>query len=205
MISRGNLQPAHRGYRYQDIATAYVLVRSLVERFDRVVVDRKQVADDRIDDLEITAHGVTVRRQFKSSEDPNRPIASTDFTDADSTLRVDRLVLTYVRAGDAPADEYRLCATWQPPALNDDLANLLEPIDATPTIEHWPSKHFRLRGERLWPVDAPPLWRPLVAHTAADAEFGRDDLLEFCRRFVIELSLPIASRDLWIPQGHHDL
>src|SRR5438128_931239 len=119
MISRGNLQPAHRGYRYQDIATAYVLVRSLIERFDRVLVDRKQVADDRIDDLEIAARGVVVRRQFKSSEDPNRPIGSADFTGADSTLRIDRLVLTYVRAGESPAHEYRLCATWQPPAQDD--------------------------------------------------------------------------------------
>src|SRR5690349_19843201 len=99
MISRGNLQPAHRGYRYQDIATAYVLVRSLVERFDSVTVDRKQVEDDRIDDLEVAEHGHLVRRQFKSSEDPNRAIATTDFTAAGSTLRIDRLALTFVRAG----------------------------------------------------------------------------------------------------------
>jgi hypothetical protein len=34
MISRrGSLQPAHSGYRYQDIATAYELVRALVELF----------------------------------------------------------------------------------------------------------------------------------------------------------------------------
>lgn len=28
---RGSLQPAHRGYQYQDIATAYELVLALVE------------------------------------------------------------------------------------------------------------------------------------------------------------------------------
>ena len=103
MISRGNLQPAHRGYRYQDIATAYVLVRSLVERFDRVIVDRKQVDDDRIDDLEITAHGVVVRRQFKSSQDPNRVIATADFTRRFCPSN-NRLV-SYVRAGQSPAHE----------------------------------------------------------------------------------------------------
>ena len=199
MISRGNLQPAHRGYRYQDIATAYVLVRSLVERYDMVVVDRKQVADDRIDDLEIAARGVVVRRQFKSSEDPNRSISAADFTRADSTLRIDRLVLTYVRAGESPAHEYRLCATWQPPAPDDNLADLLEPINAVPTIDHWPSKCFRLRGERLWPADGPPLWWPLMAYVQAGAEFGRDHVLAFCQRFVIELALPIASRDLRNP------
>ena len=199
MISRSNLQPAHRGYRYQDIATGYVLVRSLIERYDRVVVDRKQVADDRIDDLEVATNGVVVRRQFKSSEDPHRSISAADFTGADSTLRIDRLVLTYVRAGESAAHEYRLCATWQPPAPEDNLTDLLEPINAVPTIEYWPSKCFRLRGERLWPVDGPPLWRPLMAHAHAGAEFGRDHILAFCQRFVIELALPIASRDLRDP------
>lgn len=197
MISRGNLQPAHRGYRYQDIATAYVLVRSLVERFDKIIVDRKQVDDDRIDDLEITAHGLVVRRQFKSSKNPNRVIATADFTGADSSLRIDRLVLTYVRAGQSPAHEYRLCATWQLPT--DSLADLLEPIEAVPTFERWPSRHFRLRGERLWPADAPPLWQPLVPYTQAGAEFSRDELLAFCQRFIIELALPIASTDLRQP------
>lgn len=55
---RGSLQLAHAGYRYQDIATAYELVRALVERYERVIVDRKIVVDDRIDDLEVaTADG----------------------------------------------------------------------------------------------------------------------------------------------------
>ncbi len=197
MATCGNLQPAHRGYRYQDIATAYVLVRSLVERFDRVVVDRKQVADDRIDDLEIAARGLVVRLQFKSSQNPNRAISVADFTGGDSTLRIDRLVLTYVRAGQSPAHEYRLCATWQPPT--DDLAALLEPIETVPTIECWPSRHFRLRGERLWPVDAAPLWQALVPYVQPGAEFGRDQLLAFCQRFVIELALPTASSDLRQP------
>lgn len=197
MIARGNLQPAHQGYRYQDIATAYVLVRSLVERFDKVVVDRKQVADDRIDDLEIVAQGLIVRRQFKSSQNPHRAISVADFTGADSTLRIDRLVLTYIRAGQAPAHEYRLCATWQPPA--DGLGDLLEPIEAISTIERWPSRCFRLRGDRLWPVDAPPLWPQLVPYSQAGAEFGRDQFLAFCERFVIELALPIASTDLRQP------
>jgi hypothetical protein len=168
-----------------------------VERFDRVIVDRKQVDDDRIDDLEITAHGLIVRRQFKSSENPNRVIATADFTGADSTVRIDRLVLTYVRAGQSPAHEYRLCATWQPPT--DSLADLLEPIEAVPTFERWPSRHFRVRGERLWPADAPPLWQPLVPYTQAGAEFSRDQLLAFCQRFIIELALPIASTDLRQP------
>ena len=105
---RGHLQPAHRGYRYQDIATAYVLVRGMVERYDMVIVDRKQVDDDRIDDLEVRTAGRRVRCQFKSSQDAARPLSEEDFTGSASSLRIDRLVLTHVREGTTPADEYRL-------------------------------------------------------------------------------------------------
>jgi len=88
----GNLRPAHSGYRYQDIAAAYVPIRSIVERYDRVVVDQKQVEDDRIDDLEVVSQGKVLRRQFKSSQDSNRQITGEVFTKADSSLRFDRLV-----------------------------------------------------------------------------------------------------------------
>lgn len=87
---RGNLQAAHRGYRYQDIATAYVLVRAMVERYDAVIVDRKQVDDDRIDDVEVRTAGRLVRQQFKSSQDATRPLSEADFTGSTSSLRIDR-------------------------------------------------------------------------------------------------------------------
>ena len=199
MILRGNLQFAHQGYLYQDLATAYVLVRSLTERYDRVVADRKQVADDRVDDLEIVAHGVRVRRQFKSSENPNRSLSTADFMRANSTLRIDRLVLTYIRAGESPASEYRLCATWQPPKRDDALTDLLDPIEGSPTINSWPSRCFRLHGERLWPTEGPPLWKRLASDTHDGSEFGRRQFLAFCQRFVIELALPRTSGDLRRP------
>jgi hypothetical protein len=72
---RGNLQPAHRGYRYQDIATAYMLVRGVVERYDAVIVDRKQVDDDRIDDLEVRAAGIYARR--RTACPARRPVRPT--------------------------------------------------------------------------------------------------------------------------------
>ena len=193
---RGNLQPAHRGYRYQDIATAYMLVRGVIERYDEVIVDRKEVDDDRIDDLEVRAAGLRVRRQFKSSQDATRPLADGDFTGSASNLRIDRLVLTYARAGTTPADEYRLCATWTPPIAGDSLTNLLEPVTAAPTIEGWPASYFRLRGNAIWPAGGAPIWAALAPYAAPGAEFGRAELLGFCDRFVIELGLPIASTEL---------
>lgn len=196
---RASLQPAHRGYRYQDIATAYVLIRGLAERYDEIIVDRKLVEDDRIDDLEVRAGGRRIRRQFKSSEDATRPLAERDFTALRSSLRIDRLVLSYVREGGTPADEYRLCTTWASPAPDDQLAKLLVPVTATPTLANWQSSYFQLSGEAIWPADGAPIWSPLTAYATPGAEFSRPELLAFCERFVIELGLPIASTELAAP------
>ena len=88
----GPLSAAHRGYAYQDLVAAYLLVRSLVERFEAVVVDRKAVDDDRFDDIEVTAAGSRIRRQVKSSEDASAALSHSDFNAARSSLRFDRLV-----------------------------------------------------------------------------------------------------------------
>jgi hypothetical protein len=53
-----NLIPAHERYRYQDLVTAYAFVESLMHRYDAVIVDKKVVADDRFDDLEIVINQI---------------------------------------------------------------------------------------------------------------------------------------------------
>jgi len=194
--NRGNLQPAHKGYRYQDIATAYVLVRSLVDGYNEVVVDRKQVEDDRIDDLEVRTRSGRVRRQFKSSENLHRCLAADDFILSNSSLRIDRLVLTHVRGSSGVDTEYRLCATWGTPASDDSLIAMLEPVTAPPTLLGSTPQLYRLRGELIWPNGKSPRWRALLTYTHPDAEFGRPEFLAFCERFIIELALPIASTDL---------
>jgi hypothetical protein len=176
-----------------------MLVRGLVEPYDEVIVDRKQVADDRIDDLEVSVAGRRVRRQFKSSQEALRPISEIDFTARTSSLRFDRLLLTHVRMGRVPADEYRLCATWSPPTPDDPLTTLLEPVTATLTLAGWPAQCFRLRGEAIWPANSSPRWEVLRNDAPLDAPFSREELLGFCERFIIELGLPVASTELTVP------
>jgi hypothetical protein len=196
---RGNLQPAHRGYRYQDIATAYVLARELVDRYDAVVVDRKEVAEDRFDDLEVRVAGSRIRRQIKSSVDPVRQLSVDDFTGADSSLRIDHLVRTYVRTPSRSVTEFRLCATWTPPSEGSVLGTLLLPGLFEPTILGWLSHLFRLNADAIWPAHGVPTWSPLLLNSVPGAEFGRDEFVAFCNSFVIELGLPPASCDLAVP------
>ena len=62
----GNLKPAHAGYRYQDIITAYFFVLGIIDKFDSVTVDKKQLDDDRFDDLQIIKKdGFKTRIQIK--------------------------------------------------------------------------------------------------------------------------------------------
>lgn len=189
------LGQAHQGYIYQDQATSYVMVASLLERFDEVTVDRKIVDDDRFDDLAIRHQSRHVRRQFKASDDPGLAFKLADLaTTTNRKLTIDALVRSYKRAGAGAADEYRLCATWRTPSDPGALL-LLEPITAEPSFPGHPSKTFRLRAETIWPDGGTPLWRPL--QKAID--ITRQEFLEFAKRFVIELECPLASRDFSKP------
>ncbi|MDO9067909.1 MAG: ATP-binding protein [Deltaproteobacteria bacterium] len=194
----GNLKPAHRGYRYQDIATAFFLVQAVVECYDHVVVDKKQVNDDRLDDLEVMAKGRRVRRQIKSSSNKDRSIKNSDFTSSDSTLRIDRLVFTHIQMN-TNVTEYRLCATWQPPEQNDSLSALLIEVDAEPSFPDTDPLFYKLDINSIWPEGKQPIWGPLHPDAGLITEIKRGVFLEFCEKFLIELNLPLSSEDLLVP------
>jgi hypothetical protein len=195
----GALAAAHRGYAYQDLVAAYLLVRALVERFESVVVDRKAVDDDRFDDVEVAASGARIRRQLKSSTDPSAALSLSDFNSAGSSLRFDRLVNTMTAEGTRAADEYRLSATWQPPAPSDALAGLLVASSDSGTFSGFATKTFRLVASTLWPEGGLPALAPLQHAPAGAMALSREEVVRFCERFVIEVSLPPASLDLSTP------
>ncbi|MGC3836112.1 hypothetical protein ACPSKX_18725 [Moritella viscosa] len=196
--NKGNLKPAHTGYRYQDIATAYYLIKAIIGKCDSVTVDKKQVEDDRLDDLEIIISGRVYRKQIKSSLNKSRSITRSDFTSNKSTLRIDRLVLTHIRSS-YNVEEYRLSATWQPPVINDDLLGLLETVSAEPTFEGTRVSHYKLKSDLIWPSDCNPIWPVLEGFMQQSSEFQRSDFVAFCDKFIIELQLPSASTDLLNP------
>lgn len=190
----GGLGAAHQGYIYQDHATAYFFVSSLLGHFDDVTVDRKVVHDDRFDDLAVRHNSRHVRRQFKSSDNPRLTFELKDLVTTRRKLKIDDLVRNYKLAGAHAADEYRLCATWRTP-IDPETMRLLEPIKAEPSFTGHQSKTFRLRAELMWPDEGPPPWRPTVDAVA----ITREEYLEFAQRFVIELECPLASRDFSKP------
>lgn len=192
--NRSRLAPAHEGYRYQDLMTAYTFARSLIERYAEVIADCKVVEDDRFDDLGYVKDGRSIRQQIKSSPNPERQLKLSDFTSKDSTLRIDRLVRSYTRAQEQAADEYRLCATWAFPD-EEPLLSVLEHVDAAPTIEGFQGPRFKLHAEQIWPVGTSPAWSWLGGENQPE----REEFLRFCDRFIIELELPLSSESFFRP------
>ena len=194
MPKTAGLGAAHEGYFYQDLATAYFLAEGLVRQVERITVDRKEYEGDLFDDLTVHDGSRIVRRQFKYREHVDRELQAKDFTTRISRLRIDDVVRCYKRAGDSPADEYRICTRWTKPE-DTDLADLLAPSEAAPSFNGYQSRLFRLRAELIWPSNGEPIWGPL-----RDSEdFSRADFLAFAERLVIELECPGMSQDPFNP------
>lgn len=170
-----------------------------MQRYEAVVVDRKAVEDDRFDDIEITGAGTRIRRQLKSSGELEAALCHSHFNSATSSLRFDRLVNTFTAEGKDAADEYRLCVTWQMPALSDPVSGLLVASDASGTFEGYPTRIFRLDPNRVWPQDCEPVFAPLQKAPEGSRVLGREEVIRFCDRFVVEVELPPASLDLDAP------
>ena len=195
---RGGLKPAHSGYRYQDIATAYLFVKALIENYDSVTVDKKVVPNDKLDDLEVIISGQIIRRQFKSSQNADRALRIVDFLGKGSSLRFDLLFLTHINDQRAPL-EHRLCATWKKPEQGDALWDFLVTEDAPPTFAGSAPALYRLSIDKLWPEDGKPAWDVLEKYYLPESKYGRDAVAEFCEKFLIEIELPTISRELSSP------
>src|SRR5438046_1791429 len=135
---------AHKGYIYQDIATAFFMAERLAERSGGLVVDLKIVDDDRFDDVAVCSGHGRVRRQFKHSENADRRLERADLTQDRHDLRIDRLIRTFQREGRDAADEYRLCLTWLCPDDADLLTRLTEDASPASSFPGHRTRTFRL-------------------------------------------------------------
>lgn len=189
--SMATLGPAHKGYLYQDIASAYFLGRSLVEPVRTTTVDWKFHPDDRFDDLLVVQDdGRRVRRQFKHSVSP-APFERSHLNSDRSDLKLDRLIRSWRQdSAGVRAQEYRICVTWLVPTEADDL-NLLVPANELGSFGG-ASRPFRLAVDTIWPKRGQPLLSCLRGTS-------RREYVKFSKLLVLELECPAASLDLEHP------
>ena len=192
-----SLTAAHKGYFYQDIATAYFMARSLVESVQSTTVDAKFHANDRFDDLLCVGNdGGKVRRQFKHSESP-MAFERSFLTSESYSLRLDQLTKSWQSdPAKVRATEYRVCVTWRTPAAKDD-QRLLKHSTA-PSSFGGQSSCFQLDTDVIWPKRGQPQFNCLKSTKRAD-------FVAFAKRLIIELECPRASLDLDRPGAMEQL
>src|SRR5207302_2550407 len=134
-----------------------------------------------------------VRRQFKTSVDPDRVLQLRDLCTNQSNTRIDDLVRSF-KGDPEHTSEYRLCVTWRVDP-SEALMEFLEPISSESSFQPHRTRLFRLRCELVWPPSERSAWEPL--RQAAD--ISRADFVSFCGRFVLEAECPTASLDLTGP------
>ena len=188
-----SLSAAHHGYQYQDLVVACALVNGLIKSFDHAIVDKKLFLGDRFDDLAVHRGGDLRRIQIKSHVTVGRRLELRDLTTERIQARIDDLVSSHTRAS-SPADQYRLAVTYDSPTDQNLVDCLVPDQDADPLLPRVTTQRYRVDPARVWPVGREPRWPPL-----REGAIGRDALLDFCGRFIIETGLPQMSSDLRHP------
>lgn len=187
-----SLRPAHRGYAYQDVVTAVVLVDVLLGDASRVTVDVKGVDDDLFDDLTIIrASGRRSRVQIKhTSED--RLLSRDTFTGNRRSLRLDLVINSVVRdLKDHSDTSYAILVRDREP--DDELSKVLLPVAAAQSedsVPGFPTRRFQFLPEKL---RASRPWSDLLA------QFSSDQLADACARLTVHTSAPASSLNLSEP------
>lgn len=193
------LASAHEGYEYQDLLTTYfILAEILTDSYGVFYIDRKEFANNKIDDLRIVNKDGAVKRQVKySNPEANHTFAKSNIAaDSSYQLSVDSLYLSWLEQPNRDTTELRLCLAWNEPV--DDLKTFLDPVSGEGSFSGFATKQFILKAETIWPEGKRPIasWKHLrkVASTIDRNLFG-----EFCRHLIIEVQLPKFSLELRKP------
>lgn len=206
-----SLQPAHRGYEFQDLMVAARSVDLLLGTLMSAIADEKLVEDDRFDDLTtVDTHGHRERVQFKHTDSERQDLSLATFTSDSRQLKLDRLLASAIadRAGPGSAAAsiaFRVILRDSRPT-SDLLQRYLKPAcdDPGPFLPGMTSYRLKFNVDELWPdhgsvaeeslLDCSPF---VFLQNAPGV--ARADVVWFCERLVIEVEAPEMSGDLSVP------
>lgn len=192
-VNFNTLQSAHKGYNYQDLATAFFMADLLARQEGKLVVDRKLVAADRFEDVTCYLSTGSVRRQFKHSS-KDRHLEREDFTQDRADLKLDKLVQAYVSllADKVHIDEFRICVTWKAPTNADISSMLVQDGASSSSFLGYDTKRFRFDVDKLWPEGGDPSWACL-------RNVARQDFVGLAGLLIVETECPQFSGDFQSP------
>ncbi|MFZ5631181.1 MAG: hypothetical protein ACOY5B_18775 [Spirochaetota bacterium] len=194
-----SLHSAHQGYEYQDLLTAFFILREMLAMNDsEFYIDQKQTAEDRFDDLTIIKTEGIFKKQIKyGAPGASRDLCKSDLSNDSVEMAIDKLFQSWKSYDDTSPVEMRLCLAWAGP--NDDLLPYLTKFsDQIPSFDSHPTCIFKINLEKVWHkingVDSS--WRRL---RRKQSFFDREEFAEFCNNLIIEIDFPKFSGDFENP------
>jgi hypothetical protein len=182
------LAGAHKGYIYQDLVCACLLVDAICLDTSGIVVDSKLFEEDKFDDLTIY-HGDTYSRyQFKHSV-----TQELDISDLRSgRISIAEFLTSFLKEERAEGSIYNLILSWDDAdqAIHELIASTVQ----APSLPFPGVTVYKLNPEALWPVGSKAQWEEIDLVGCERGQF-----IDFCDRFKIEVNWPKASLDLSAP------
>lgn len=184
------LNTAHEGYEYQDILTAFFILKELLEENDSTFkIDDKEYKSDKFDDLTIINKYGKFKKQIKySNHTTNKTAVKKNFATSNT---YDLAFYDLFRSwNNSREDDIRLCLAWNEPI--DELRHFLKTTSVSKTFENFNTKVFKIDIETLWKDGELPnkSWRKFKTESTT---INRDDFKDFCEKLIIEMEFPKIS------------
>lgn len=193
------LNSAHEGYEYQDLLSAYYILKEVINSSECYFnIDKKDNKDDKFDDLSIIYKNKTIKRQIKySNENTNYTLKKEDFsTKSQHDLALDILFHSWINFSSKENIELFLELSWNEP--EEDLLPFLKIFSEDNKKTFTTTTLYKINVEVLWPKDSEPPtnWKRLKKESK---NIDRSLFEEFCDKLTIEVKLPKASLKIYEP------
>lgn len=192
-----SLNSAHQGYEYQDLLTAYYILKNILkEEESKFVIDRKENKKDKFDDLKIITNDKIEKKQIKySNNKSNKVLQKNKLSTTSYDLNIDGLFESWKSYSDEKTINLKLCLAWDKP--EDELLDIL--IEDNTSLKSFPKTIvYNIDVDKIWPENSKPLnnWRRFRRKSQ---EIDRNLFKKFCEDLLIEVELPKASIDIYAP------
>ncbi|HHT7762450.1 TPA: hypothetical protein ACT2GW_000001, partial [Pasteurella multocida] len=204
-----SLNHAHEGYEYQDLIASYFILKEvLLGNLDsKFSIDKKNIENDRFDDIVIKNSKEIQRKQIKYSNRDTGKKLTKDYLSVDSYYQIALHCLyeTWKNLG-AYNTEFRLCLAWDEPIDDNITGVLIEQSSDISSFATFPTKIFKIDLDKLW-IECTDSntsnfngWNSLKNHVIK-YKIDRQDFKKFCDELIIEVAFPKASLDFNRPDN----
>lgn len=200
-----SLSNAHEGYAYQDLLTSYFILKEILEgnKASLFSIDKKNIHNDRFDDLVIKNGSNIQRKQIKySNEVSAKELAKDDLSnDSNYKLAIYQLYETWKNLN-SDNSEFRLCLAWDEPT-EENIKTVLTPIrNVFFSFSTFSTKLYKINLDKLWEENPEKFnrWGSLKKYVKNNS-VDRNDFKQFCNELIIELEFPKASLDFSYPSN----